>query len=413
MGRAPQEAERDDVHALTPAAKPIGIARTPANDGVRAEIPLLLSRTALYRPGQGCTLLTEGAPPLAPAPPKAPAPAMSAAPWPEGDGGPVAQPSAALAAAVDRVFQETNRNGALDTRAVIVVKDGRIIAERYAPGFGASTPFLGWSATKSVTSALVGVLVAQGRLSLDAPAPVAAWRRPGDPRGAITLRNLLQMSSGLKFIEDYVPGSDSSQMLFHEADMAGYAASQPLKHPPGRFWDYSSGTANIVSRIVEDAVGGTLEDYDRFAREALFIPAGMTSMVIEPDERGTPVGSSYGYATARDWARFGQLYLDRGVVNGRRILPESWIDFTRSPASADAAGDYGAMFWLNHGPADGSKTRTYPHCPPDMYLANGHNGQFVAITPSKNAVVVRLGWTPEGRHFKVDRYFSGILNALT
>ncbi len=138
----------------------------------------------------------------------------------------------------------------------------------------------------------------------------------------------------------------------------------------------------------------------------------MSSALIEPDQSGTPVGSSYGYATARDWGRFGLLYLNGGVVEGRRILPESWIDFTRAPTPAAPSALYGAMFWLNQGPPAGPRARSYAHCPEDMYLADGHNGQFVAVVPSKNAVIVRLGWTPEAKAFAVDRYFSAIIAAL-
>jgi CubicO group peptidase (beta-lactamase class C family) len=138
----------------------------------------------------------------------------------------------------------------------------------------------------------------------------------------------------------------------------------------------------------------------------------MSSLVMEPDESGTPVGSSYDYATAQDWARFGQLYLDRGMASGRRVLPESWIDFTQTAAPAASTPLYGAMFWLNQGPVMGPGARSYPHCPSDMYLADGHNGQSVAIVPSRGMVIVRLGWTPEGRHFDIDRYFSAILAAV-
>jgi CubicO group peptidase (beta-lactamase class C family) len=402
MKRAPDEALRDDIHALAPAAKVIQLKADLKRQSVTASVPLLLYRTAVYRPGVGCTLLN-GRAPLAPAVAAAP---VQSAPLPR------APAVAAVDAAVEQVFRETNAGGYPDTRAIVVLKDGKLLAERYAPGFSADTPFLGWSMSKSVTSALVGVLVRDGKLQLDAPAPVPEWRAPGDPRGRVTLRQLLNMSSGLKFVEDYVAGSDSTAMLFHQADMAAYAAGQPLQHPPGKLWSYSSGTANIVARIVKDAVGGTDEALNRFARDQLFEPAGMASLVLEPDGSGTPVGSSYGYATAQDWARFGQLYLDRGVANGRRVLPESWIDFTKTPAPAAPTPLYGAMFWLNQGPASGPGARSYPHCPNDMYMADGHNGQSVAIVPSRGVVIVRLGWTPEGRHFDIDRYFSAILAAV-
>ncbi len=413
MHRAVGEAERNDIHALAPAAGIIRLSADAKRQSVTATIPGILSRTSTYRPGVGCTL-SNGGPPVAISPPPPAVPAQDA-PWRFNEASPA--PSPTLAAAVDRVFAETNAGGRADTRAVLVIQHGKMLAERYAPGFSAATPFLGWSATKSLTSALIGILVADGKLDLDAPAPVPEWKGPGDPRGAITLRQLLTMSSGLKFIEDYVPGSDSSQMLFHERDMGAYAARQPLRHPPGKVWSYSSGTANIVSRIAQQTVGGTTAAYDRFAHDRLFGPLGMDSALVEPDEAGVPVGSSYGYATARDWARFGLLYLNRGVAGdgaagGRRILPESWIDFTRAPTPAAPTQIYGAMFWLNQGPVSGPGAREYPHCPADMYLADGHNGQFVAVIPSLDTVIVRLGWTPEGQEFKLDRYFSGIVAAL-
>jgi len=408
MHRDIAEAERNDLHSLASAAAVIHLTQDKAHRSVTATIPFILARTAYYRDGLGCTLATDDASPPTTqgAPPR---------PSPPGDGqGLLSEPSAidpAIQATLARIFRQTNVGGYPDTRAMIVVKDGRIVAEAYAPGFSASTPFLGWSMTKSVTSALVGVLVGQGKLNLDGPAPVPEWRAKGDPRGAITLKNLLQMSSGLKFVEEYVAGSDSTQMLFHEANMAAYAAGKPLEHAPGSAWSYSSGTANIISRIVMDAAGGTTQAYLKLAHAALFAPLGISSMIIEPDESGTPVGSSYGYATARDWARFGELYLERGAADGRRVLPASWIDFTTEPATAAPTALYGAMFWLNQGPTKGPRARSYPSCPEDMYLADGYNGQFTAVVPSKHLVIVRLGWTPDSRKFPADRAFSAIIAA--
>ncbi len=402
MHRDVKDAEKNDLHSLSPAAGIISLKADMQAQTVTATLPLVLSRTAQYRPGAGCTLRNDGA---------ALAPVAASTPVAAGPDFPAA-PDATVQAAVDGVFAATNAGGYPDTRAILVVQEGRIIAERYAPGFTAQTPMLGWSMTKSVTSALIGVLVRQGKLSLDAPAPVPEWKAPGDPRGAITLRQLLTMSSGLKFVEDYVAGSNSSQMLFHEADMGRYAASLPLAHPPGTVWSYSSGTANIVARIVRSTVGGTHADFARFARDELVGPLGLSSMTIEPDESGTPVGSSYGYATARDWARFGSLYLNGGMAGDRRVLDQSWIDFTRTPTPAARVPLYGAMFWLNGGAETGAFARENPHLPNEMYWADGHNGQFVAVLPSRKLVIVRLGWTPEGKHFDLDRHFAAIVKAL-
>lgn len=236
-----------------------------------------------------------------------------------------------LAEAMDKAFSEPDPKKPRRTRAVVVVYDGRIIAERYAPGFSQSTPLLGWSMTKSVTNALIGILVGQGRLLIQEPAPVPEWSGADDPRGAITLDQLLRMSSGLKFIEEYTKNSDATCMLFGTHDTAAYAASQPLETEPDSKWSYSSGTANILSRLVRHTIGGTSADYFAFPRRALFNRIGMRSAIMEPDASGTFVGSSFMYATVRDWARFGLLYLQDGVWEGTQILPEGWVDYSRRP----------------------------------------------------------------------------------
>ena len=201
-------------------------------------------------------------------------------------------------------------------------------------------------------------------------------------------------------------------MLFESHDMGAYAAAKPLEHAPGTFWSYSSGTANILSRLVFQETGGTLATYEAYARKVLFDPLGMSSATMEPDESGSFVGSSYFYATARDWARFGLLFLDRGTINGHRVLPESFIDFVRAPAPADPRKEYGGHFWLNGLVKPGSKEREFPHLPTDMYAAEGHNDEFVAIFPSRNTVIVRLGWTVGSASFDRDKHFAAILRAL-
>lgn len=264
--------------------------------------------------------------------------------------------------------------------------------------------------SKSVTATLVGALVAEGKLDLYAPPGVKEWKWPGDPRGQITLLELLQMSSGLEFAEPYDPGSDSTAMLFESADMGAYAASKPLAHPPETAWSYSSGTANILSRLAKERSGGTLAAYSAYARSHLFGPAGMTSAVFEPDESGTFVGSSLLYMSARDWARFGLIYLNYGEINGRRIVPESFVQFVRRPAPADPSKSYGGQFWLNG--VDRAGGPEFAHLPRDMFCAEGHNDEFVCIFPSRDAVIVRLGWTTGDAGFDRDRHFGEILRAL-
>jgi CubicO group peptidase (beta-lactamase class C family) len=405
-----------DIERLTPLARGINYNL----DSERSTITATkggVTRTALYRPGLGCTLavdtdlqtLRQQAPGVVPMTPASPQ-----ALWPLGDeveSGRVAPDidEPALRRAVDAAFADDTPDQAIDTRALLVVYDGRIVAERYAPGFSKDTRFLGWSASNSVLATLVGALITDGKLRLEDPAPIAEWR--GDARREITIANLLQMSSGLAFSEPYVPGSDSMTMLFLKGDMAGFAAAKPLQNKPGAQWYYASGTANILARVVLQAAGGSLPAATNYARQRLFEPAGMTSAVFEPDAKGAFVGSSYFYATARDWARFGLLYLDGGTINGRRLLAPSFVSYVQRPAPASPRADYGAQFWLN-GFEPNSKLRQFPSLPEDTYMARGHNRQTIAVFPSRKAVIVRLGWTVDGYDFDTNKHFAAILAAL-
>ena len=210
----------------------------------------------------------------------------------------------------------------------------------------------------------------------------------------------------------HVPGSDSIQMLFDSPDMGKLASSLPLEHPAGSTWSYSSGTTNILSGIVTRATGGSLDAVTRFARKRLFEPAGMASALIEPDESGVPVGSSYAYATARDWARFGLLYLHNGMVGKKRVLSQQWVDFIRTPTKASPRPVYGGQFWLNRAEESGEQRRILKDVPEDAFMAMGHSEQMIAVIPSLDTVIVRLGWTPEGQRFDHNKYMAGIIAAL-
>jgi CubicO group peptidase (beta-lactamase class C family) len=252
--------------------------------------------------------------------------------------------------------------------------------------------------TKSVMNALVGILVRQGRLSLTGPAPVPAWRDPSDPRRAITLEQLMRMTSGLA-LDDTNNGFDlSSRMLYTQPDMAAYAERFRPIAPPGARYHYSNLSTVILSRIVRDAVGGRAEDVVRFADRELFGPLGMRRVTLEFDAADTPVGSSYLYATGRDWARFGLLYAHDGVVGGTRVLPEGWVDFsaTWTPGSRDG---YGAGFFTNRGASEGGRFRVRGGMPPDSFFASGTQGQRLVIAPAARLVVVRLGRTPDWNAF--------------
>ena len=351
---------------------------------------------AVLRPGLGCTLMAGDGPfethaALIPSP----APVDPNQPWPLGEAV-TTQKSPALEAVLEKWFQNPDPANPRRTRAIIVVKDGQIIAERYGEGFSKDTLFQSWSMAKSVTNALLGVFVKQGQLDIHSPAPVPEWQSPGDPRSAITIDQLIRMSSGLEFSEDYGNlNAGVAQMLFNRGDMAAYAASNDLAAAPETVWNYSSGTANILSRIIRDTIGGAITEYWAFPQEALFHPIDVNSAILEPDASGTFVGSSYMYATARDWARFGLLFAQDGVWNGERILPEGWVDYSRTP-TLPSLGEYGGMWWLNAGEPGKPETKEWPELPEDIYYASGHDGQSVVIVPSKNLVIVQLSVSRNG-----------------
>jgi CubicO group peptidase (beta-lactamase class C family) len=315
-----------------------------------------------------------------------------------------------LNSAVEWAFTEPDPQHPRRTRAVVILQNGRIIAERYVEGFNKDTPLIGWSMTKSATNALVGILVRTGKLSLDEPVPLPEWQKPGDAKKKITLNHLLHMSSGLQFGEDsYGPWDDVTYMLLRVSDMAAFAAKKKLAAEPGTKWYYSSGNTNIICRIVRRVVGEA--DYISFPRRELFEPIGMSGAVIELDASGTFVGSSFMYATARDWARFGQLYLHDGIWAGRRILPEGWVKYTTTPAPASANKEYGAHFWLKI-PKEYRSNKGKDGLPGDAFHAVGHEGQFLTIIPSRSLVVVRLGLTRLPHVWQQDEFINMILDAV-
>jgi CubicO group peptidase (beta-lactamase class C family) len=301
------------------------------------------------------------------------------------------QPATAkLELALDHAFAEPSVPPYRRVKAIVILRDGKIVAERYAPGYGAGTPLPGYSVSKSVTSALIGILVRQGKLRVDEPAPVPEWRDPGDPRHAITVDQLLRMTSGLALDESDSGFDPVARMLFLEPDMAGFAARARLQAPPGSTWNYTSGNTLILSRIIRDAVGGRAEDVIAFARRELFEPLGIGGLTMEFDMAGTPVGSTYMLAPARDWARFGMLYLDDGVAGNKRILPEGWVKYSASP-TLDSA--YGAGFWTNAGSNEDARWRVRSGMPADSFYASGNLGQRIVMVPSAGLVIVRMGFT--------------------
>jgi CubicO group peptidase (beta-lactamase class C family) len=343
------------------------------------------SRQAVFRDLAGATLDLGGRTltPQTPRPPDKDEVSAQDTPWP------VSQQSAVLDRLVAGAFQEPDPGRLRRTRAILVAQDGRIVAERYAPGFDETTRFPGWSMTKSVLNALIGILVAEGRLSLTDRALMPNWGA-ADPRASISLDDLLRMRSGLAFAEVYEHlGSDVIEMLFNRPDTAGFAATRPLRAPAGTTWNYASGTTNILSAIARRVVGEA--GYPSWPRRALFAPLGMTSAIIEPDASGTFVASSFMLATARDWARFGQLYLQDGVWEGRRLLPPGWVSYSTTQTPQSPGLIYGAHWWLGLRPELGGGTAAAARIPRDAFFAVGHEGQVLTVIPSLRLVVVRLG----------------------
>jgi CubicO group peptidase (beta-lactamase class C family) len=421
-GRRPEHVRAEELERKTSPGKYLGLADTDVNfadKSVTGSLFGFAARTAIYREGIGCTiaegktvaeLRAQGSGVRSALPPADPNTL-----WPEGeatlvDDPPVAVDTESLKAAMDFAFSEPEPDRPRRTRGALVVHRGRIVAERYALGFDKTAGHISNSVAKSFTCTLIGILVGQGKLKVDAPAPVAEWQGAGDPRGAITLDNLLRMSSGLAFDETYTSIRSDVTLQFAKGDLAGYAASKLLEVPPGTRWKYSTGTSNILARIVRQTAGPTLSDGFAFPRRALFDKLGMRDTVFQVDAAGNFTGGGSVLASVRDYARLGLLYLNDGVWNGERILPDGWVSYVRTPTThAPADRGYGAQFWLNGGtdPA----VRHWPSLPADMFAMQGHQGQNVVIIPSREAVVVRVGLSEFG-NWKMEDFVSRALAAL-
>lgn len=365
----------------------------------------LLKRKAIYREGLGGVLINDQYDPSAPyLIPNRSQPELSA-PFPYGNGPDkdtvfanvdYNQISAIVNDAFDRGEDEIKRQ----TRSVIVIYKDHIIGEQYEAPFTKETSILGWSMTKSIQSTMVGILVDQQGFNIYDPAPIDLWK--DDERSKITTHNLLQMNSGLSWVEDYNTISDVTRMLFLDSDMTLSQMNQELAYEPNTHWNYSSGTTNVLSRIIRKQFG-THQEYLDFPYATFIDKIGMYSMLLEADLDGNYVGSSYGWATTRDWAKFGLLYLHRGNWNGTRIFNESWVDYVTTPTPT-SKGTYGGQFWLN---AEGG----YSTLPKNMFSCNGYQGQRVAIFPDHDLVVVRTGLGDE-EVFNFEAFYRDILEAI-
>jgi CubicO group peptidase (beta-lactamase class C family) len=400
--------DREGLRLLKPA---MSYAADPVRNIVDASVAGLFGNRAAFHEGLGCVLLHGSVEPYvlksdiaALKNPKDP-PLL-----PEIAGSAIVEPSdPGLKAALDHAFEEPATPPFRRTKAVVVVHDGAVIAERYADGVGIDTPLLGFSMTKSVVNALIGILTQQGLVTPSFPAPIAEWR--GDSRREIEVEHLMRMTTGLALDETNSGFDSSSQMVYLHNDMAGFAVKAPLIAPPGTRWAYSSPTTQILARIIRDAVGGP-EQTLRFAWRELFNPLGMRNVTLEFDATGTLQGSSYMLASARDWARFGLLYLNDGLVGGRRLLHEDWVDLS---AAATLDTDYGAGFWTNRSDHPNAKGRIALGIPRDAFFASGDLGQRIVILQSQGIVIVRLGDSvdPTGDIRGLGRLVSEVIAATT
>ncbi len=388
-----------DLSSYSPAIRLNHFEYDMENQIVRADFMGFAKVSAHFRPGVGCSLqygdsaaldLVRVAPLQA-----------SDELWPAGESVTTINP--VLQSFLNQTLQQDNQQG-FDTRALVVVKDGRIVAESYKAGITPTTPLLGWSMAKSVVAIMLGHMEYRGQLVADEQNLFPEWR--DDNRADIRLQQLMQMTSGLAFDESYLPGSDVTRMLFTQHSASEYALTSPLEHAPGEYFYYSSGTSNLLTRLLYQRLGGTPQELYDYLYQDFFRPLGMTSSWFEPDASGILVGSSYPYFSARDWARLALLMLNEGELNGVRMLSPDWVQ--RATVSNSSSNDprYGYQFWLN---GQGEQKRS-KNLPEDMYFMQGNRSQVVAIFPSQNLAVIRLGWSSE--NYSKSRHFRPILTEV-
>src|SRR5262245_23422242 len=324
--------------------------------------------------------------------------------------------------ALDHAFAESESGPRRFTKAVVVLHRGRVVGERYAPGLTPATPLTGWSMTKSVTNALLGILVRSGKLDMQKPAPIAEWSAAGDPRRSITGDQLLRMVSGIGCGQSLQTGGFSTifdadtQMEYDMADQSAFAANASLRAGPGTEWRYTNCSFILLSRMIRDAAGGDAKSSRRFIERELFAPLGFEHATLEYDSAGVPLGAIHLWASARDWARLGLLYLRDGVTeSGHRILPAGWVDYSArlTPQSADEYG-YGAGFWTHRGSSAAARARIAAGMPADSFMAIGSQGQYTIVIPSHSLVIVKLGWayTPHDDHVAVERLVRETIAAV-
>lgn len=364
----------------------------------------LKERKAIYREGIGATLINDNFDESKPYEVPKRTKLVNNLPFPYGNNEPkdtlfsnidYAKLNKAIANAFDASGGKTKR-----TRSVLVLYKDKLITEKYESGFTKNSKLLGWSMTKSITGTMFGVLQKQKKFDIYKPAPIAEWQNDG--RKVITTNDLLHMNSGLEWVENYNTICDATIMLFESEDMAKVQLEKPALFKPNTHWNYSSGTSNLLSAILRKQFK-THQEYLDFWYSALIDKIGMNSAVIETDMVGNYVGSSYAWATTRDWSKLGLLYLHKGNWNGEQILDESWVKYVSTPTNT-SNGDYGAQFWLNAG-------GKYKDAPRDMFYCSGFQGQKVFIIPSLDLVIVRMGLTDD-LEFDFNVFLKEVVSAI-
>lgn len=402
------ERSLEHIHTTDNNVPSIKIAKTTVDHDSKittSSVLGILSRKTLFREGQGAVVIDSdfdiNQKFLIPKRTTN----QSKLPYPYGTGEPVDSTFSninykKLEVAIDSAFNEDSEEFLKNTRSVLVLYKDQIIAERYAAPFDKNTEFLGWSMAKSLLATVIGTLELKQDFDIQQPLvefmDLKAWEK--DDRKKITTAHLLKMTSGLAWEEDYTKISDVTKMLFLERDMTKTQALKELEYKPGKHFNYSSGTTNLISGVLRSQFQ-TQQEYLDFPYTQLIDKIGMNSMLFETDMEGNYVGSSYAWATARDWAKLGLLYLHKGNWNDTQIFKESWADYTALPTK-ESKNEYGAQFWTN---TDGYM----PDAPKDMYYADGYHGQRIFIIPSKDVVIVRTGLTHTKRTGSYD-----IMNSL-
>lgn len=388
----------DDLVQYSGILQELSVEYDEAEKTVSTSLFGLSEKTANFIPGIGCAIDYSGFEQRASL--QIESVTARDAPWPAGDT--VGAPNAGLEALLDRLLSADNEAG-LNTRALLVAHRGKVVAEAYGQGADAETPLLGWSMAKSLTAIMLANLEYRGELDLSAAPDFSPWQ--GDARSEIRISDMLTMTDGLAFSEEYNPGDDATAMLFTEPSSSDFVMAKTLSHEPGTHFNYSSGTANLLARVYFDRAGSYQQNYDAYLAN-IHRPLGFQNAIFEVDAGGVFMGSSYLYASARDWARIGQLMLNGGTINQQRIMSEDWVVRATTPNSSENQRAYGYQWWLNRGNAE----LRWPDIPMDAYSAQGNRQQYLMVVPSLDLLIVRLGWTAGG--YPVNERFSEIIESL-